>query len=421
MSKAGGSDDELDLIDYTEEEEATTQATTATTGPGGSYSSSSFKDFLLKEEIMRAIGDCGFEHPSEVQHNAIPAAMLGTDLICQAKSGLGKTACFVIPVLQQIDPKPGQVDTLVLAHTKELAYQICAEFDRLGKYCTTVKPLVIFGGVPVTYHQNKLREMQPNVIIGTPGRVMDLILRGDLKVDKLQRLVLDECDHLIDEIGMRKQVQEIFKKTPRQKQVMVLSATMSKNTKEIARKICKDPQEIYIDDMNMLKLDGLSMYYVKLTEREKLKKLESLLDALDFNQVIIFCKTIARAEQLNQVLKKLAFPSMVAHGRRKTQDRLTAYKDFKDFKCRILVSSQLLGRGVDFEKVNVVINFDMPKNDLEYLHKAGRAGRFGTKGLAISFVCDAEDEEIMAAVRKRYACEITNLPESVDKDVYKNK
>jgi superfamily II DNA/RNA helicase len=170
----------------------------------GSYagiSTAGFRDFLLKPLLQQAISDAGFEHPSEVQQEAIPQVIMGTDLICQAKSGMGKTAVFVIATLQQIEPKANEVDTLVLAHTRELAFQIGKEFDRFGKLFPQVKIAVLYGGVPIEEQKKLLKEQTPNIIVGTPGRIEQLVNSGDLKLDKLKRFILDECDSLLDNLG----------------------------------------------------------------------------------------------------------------------------------------------------------------------------------------------------------------------------
>jgi len=189
----------------------------------GSYagaSTASFQDMLLKTELMSAIRDAGFEHPSEVQHSAIPAAMTGTDVICQALSGMGKTAVFVLATLQQIDPKDGEIDTVVLVHTRELAFQIAAEFTRFAKYLKAtngVKIGVVYGGVPFEDNKRMLEKEKPHVLIGTPGRLMHLVREKVMNLEKVQRFVMDECDNMLLEIRMRRQLQEVFKATPKTK------------------------------------------------------------------------------------------------------------------------------------------------------------------------------------------------------------
>jgi len=389
----------------------------------GSYAgvqACSFRDMLLKAELQRAIGDAGFEHPSEVQQNAIPFAMVGQDMIVQAKSGMGKTAVFVIATLQQIEAEAENksVDTLVLCHARELAYQIHKEFERFSKYLPNIKTKVVYGGVPFPEHKKMIEEDCPHILIGTPGRVLHLLNENVLKLDNLKRFVLDECDDILENgLNMRRQVQEIFKKTPHEKQVMMFSATISENARTICRKLSRKAEEIFVDDKK-LTLHGLQQHFVELTEQEKIRKLNDLLDALDFNQVVIFVKTKQRAAALDKMLQKCFFPSMCIHSDLKQEERLQRYKDFKEYKKRILVSTNLFGRGVDIERVNIVINFDMTGTPNEYLHRVGRAGRFGTKGLAVTFVSGDEDKKVLQEIQDKFEVKITTLPDEIDSSTY---
>eukprot|EP01083_Nonionella_stella_P053227 140873_1 len=387
----------------------------------GSYAgiqAAGFRDFLLKPEILRAVGDCGFEHPSEVQQECIPQAVLGQDIICQAKSGMGKTAVFVLAILQQIVPEEGVVDTLVLCHTRELAYQICQEFDRFIKYIDGVRTAVMFGGISEAQHIKMLQDEPPHIIVGTPGRILSLVKNKHLKLDKLKRFILDECDRMLESLDMRRDIQSIFKETPHEKQVMMFSATISSEMRVVCRKFAQNPMEIFVDDESKLTLHGLQQFYCKLAEKEKTRKLTDLLDMLDFNQVVIFVSGQRRVEQLNKLLNECGFPSLCVYGRMKQEERIKAYRKFKDYKARILVSTDLFGRGVDIERVNIVINYDMPTDADTYLHRVGRAGRFGTKGLAITFVASADDSTLLESVQKRFEVEIKDLPDTIDTSSY---
>lgn len=379
---------------------------------------SGFRDFLLKPELLRAIQDCGFEHPSEVQHEAIPQAVLGTDVICQAKSGMGKTAVFVLSVLQQLDPVDKQISSLILCHTRELAYQIKHEFDRFKKYMPAVKVGVFYGGAPVQQDRQTLEKDPPHVVIGTPGRVLQLAREKALNTQHIKYFVIDECDKVLESLDMRADVQEIFKMTPHDKQVMMFSATLSDTIRPVCKKFMHNPLEIYINSGEKLTLHGLQQYYVQLQEQQKNRKLVDLLDALEFNQVVIFVKSVPRADMLNKLLRECNFPSVAVHGRMKQEERIQKYKSFKEFGSRIMVATNLFGRGVDFERVNVVINYDMPEDRDTYLHRVGRAGRFGTKGLAISFVSSTEDAEILNDVQKKFVVSIPVLPNEIDASSY---
>lgn len=420
-------DDQEELVDYSDHEDAgddgATEAKTNKKQVKKGYvgiHSSGFRDFLLKSELLLAVTDCGFEHPSEVQQECIPQAVLGMDIICQAKSGMGKTAVFVLAVLQQLVTVENQVDTLVLCHTRELAYQICQEFLRFSKYLKDVKVKVFFGGINIKEHVNILQKDTPHVVIGTPGRILQLVNEKHLKLDNLKRFVLDECDQMIGNefIPMRKDVQAIFRATPHEKQVMMFSATLSKEVRPVCRKFTQHPVEIYVDDESKLTLHGLQQYYAKLTEKQKNRKLNDLLDSLDFNQVVIFVNGVRRCKELNKLLLECNFPSMCIYGGLAQEERLDRYNKFKEYKSRILISTDIFGRGVDFERVNIVINYDMSKTADQYLHRVGRSGRFGTKGLGISFVSSEEDSQILEQVQSRFEVEISELPDQIDVSTY---
>jgi len=392
-------------------------------GKKGGYAAihaSGFKDYLLKPELLRAIVDCGFEHPSEVQHECIPQAILGTDILCQAKSGMGKTAVFVLACLQQIDTSDKTVKVVVICHTRELAYQIKHEFDRFAKYFSETKTTVVYGGIPIAKDKENLKKDPPHVLIGTPGRLLALAKDKDIKLDKVMQFVLDECDKCLDKLDMRKDIQSIFMETPKKKQVMMFSATMTADTRALCKKFMTDPHEIRVDEESKLTLHGLLQYYVKLTEKEKNRKLNDLLDALEFNQVVVFVKSVQRAVALDKLLVECNFPSIAIHSGLAQDDRIDRYKQFKEFKKRIMVSTDLFGRGIDIERVNIVINYDMPEDSDSYLHRVGRAGRFGTKGLALTFVSSEEDSEVLKKVQERFEVNIGDMPEKIDTTSYLN-
>ncbi|KAG1662793.1 Spliceosome RNA helicase DDX39B [Nymphon striatum] len=415
-----------DLLDYEEEEE---QEPTVVDGAGdalrkevkGTYvsiHSSGFRDFLLKPELLRAIVDCGFEHPSEVQHECIPQAILGMDILCQAKSGMGKTAVFVLATLQQLDPVDGQVSVLVMCHTRELAFQISKEYERFSKFMSNIKVGVFFGGMPIANDEKVLKTNCPHIVVGTPGRIHGLVRTKKLILRNLKHFILDECDKMLEQLDMRRDVQEIFKNSPHEKQVMMFSATLSKEIRPVCKKFMQDPMEVYVDDEAKLTLHGLQQHYVKLKDNEKNRKLFELLDLLEFNQVVIFVKSVQRCIALAQLLVEQNFPAIAIHRGMTQEERLSRYQQFKDFHKRILVATNLFGRGMDIERVNIVFNYDMPDDSDTYLHRVARAGRFGTKGLAITFVSDEEDAKVLNDVQDRFDVNITELPDEISLSSY---
>jgi len=408
--------------DKDDDNKNSSKASTARSGTHIAVHSSGFKDFLLRPEIMRAIADAGFEHPSTVQSECIPQAILGTDVLCQAKSGMGKTAVFVLSVLQQISPEDSDDSTicLVLVHTRELAFQIRQEFERFKRHMPNIRTKVLYGGIPVPVDKKELRESTPHIVIGTPGRTLHLATEGALKLNRVKHFILDECDKMLENLDMRRDVQKIFMETPHDKQVMMFSATMPNDVKQVAKRFMHNPHEIFINDGSKLTLFGLQQYYLKLEEKEKNRKLIDLLDVLDFNQVVIFVNAVNRADMLNKLLNDENFPSICSYGRLEHDARIETYNKFKKFESRIMVATNLLGRGVDFERVNLVVNYDMAASEDEYLHRVGRAGRFGTKGLAISFIATDKDREILEKVRSKFVVDLPELPERIDSATYMN-
>lgn len=273
-------------------------------------------------------------------------------------------------------------------------------------------------GISIKNNKEVLKNEPPHIVVGTPGRILALVRDKSLQLDKIKHFVMDECDKLLESLDMRRDVQDIFRHTPHEKQVMMFSATLSKEIRPICRKFCQDPLEIYVDDQTKLTLHGLQQYYIKLSESEKNRKLNDLLDALEFNQVVIFVSKISRANELNRLLVECNFPSIAIHSGLNQDERIKRYKSFKDFSKRILVTTDLFGRGMDIERVNIVINYDFPHDSDQYLHRVGRAGRFGTKGLAVSFITSDEDDEEFKKVQSRFEVTIAELPDQIDISTY---
>ncbi|SAL98609.1 hypothetical protein [Absidia glauca] len=429
MSAADHADD---LIDYEEDDQALQQDSLKVNVDNdalvedddkkdkkGSYvgiHSTGFRDFLLKPELLRSIVDCGFEHPSEVQQECIPQSILGMDVLCQAKSGMGKTAVFVLATLQQIEPVDGEVSVVVLCHTRELAFQIKNEYARFSKYLPDIRTEVFYGGIPIAKDIETLKDKTkcPHILVGTPGRVLALVREKHLKLGNVKHFVLDECDKMLEQLDMRRDVQDIFRATPHHKQVMMFSATLSKETRPVCKKFMQNPLEIYVDDEAKLTLHGLQQFYIKLGEREKNRKLNDLLDTLEFNQVCIFVKSVPRANELNRILTECNFPSICIHSQMSQDERIKRYRSFKDFEKRIMVATDIFGRGIDIERVNIVINYDMPDSADTYLHRVGRAGRFGTKGLGITFVSEEKDTTTLNDVQSRFEININPLTDDID-------
>lgn len=376
-----------------------------------------FKDFCLKPDLLRAINDQGFEQPSEVQHQVLPQAMLGGDILAQAKAGMGKTAVFVFALLEQIQaPAAGEKSTIqavVVVHSRELAYQVEREFKRFNKYLPHCTTAVFFGGVPEDENIRTLQKDRPAIVVGTPGRLGSLIQKKKMDVSHVKFFVVDEFDRCLDDLRMRRDVQNLFMACPRQKQVLMFSATTTEELRSVALKFMKNGTEILVDSLAKLTLHGLSQYYTECKEEEKIKKLAELLDLIDFNQVIIFTNAVDRCEALNKHLQTMRFPSIAIHSAMTQAERLEAYDKCKTNQARIIVATDLFGRGIDIDRINVVIQFDMAPDPDTYMHRVGRAGRFGTKGLTIAFLTEDEkkierinrtykDTEVMKTIQERF-------------------
>lgn len=327
-----------------------------------------------------------------------------------------------------MEPVNGEVSVLVLCHTRELAFQIKNEYIRFSKYMPEVKTEVFYGGTDIKENEKLLKnkETHPHIIVATPGRLNALVREKKLRLGSVQRFVLDECDKMLDQIDMRRDVQEIFRATPPQKQVMMFSATLSQAVRPICKKFMQTPLELFIDDEKKLSLHGLQQYYLNSKEDEKNRRLNDLLDELTYNQVIIFVKTSNRAIELDRLLRECNFPSIAVYGHLNQEERIKRYQAFKNYDKRICVSTDVFGRGIDIERINLAINYDMPDSptnpgatDKEtlnqaadtYLHRVGRAGRFGTKGVSISFVSSERDMEVLKAIEARFEKKIDEYPE----------
>ncbi|KAK8793471.1 hypothetical protein WA158_004830 [Blastocystis sp. Blastoise] len=373
--------------------------------------STAFKDFMLKDEINKAIAECGFEHPSEIQQQCLAPCLAGSDILCQAKSGMGKTAIFVLSTLNTIVPVEGEISTLVFCNSHEMAFQISKEYERFAKYLPSIRIASVFGGLPVK-HDIALLKKKPTIVVGTPGRIEELVREKHLDVSHIKHFILDECDVMLTNMKTRQSVQNVFIKCPRDKQVFLCSATIPADIRPVCLKFLKNPLVIEPAD-DKLVLHGLSQYVCNLTEKEKIRKLTSILDTNDFNQVVIYVNSNDRARVLNKVLAASYFPSLCIVSKMSQQERFKKFKAYKNNKKPILITTDLFGRGIDIEKINCVINFDFPASSDAYLHRVGRAGRFGTKGYSISFIASEDDKKVLTEIQNRFLTNLDEMPAQI--------
>merc|ERR1711937_70087 len=369
----------------------------------------SFDDYDLQENLLRGIYSYGFEKPSAIQQRGIKPMLDGRDTIGQAQSGTGKTATFVIGALQRIDFGLHACQALILAPTRELANQIQKVMLALGDY-HRVKCHACIGGTSVRDDIDKLRDGQ-HVIVGTPGRVYDMISKRNLRVDDLQMFVLDEADEMLSR-GFKDQIYDIFKCLPPNVQVCLFSATMPPEILDMTTKFMRDAVRILVKK-DELTLEGIRQFYVAIEKEEwKLDTLCDLYETLTITQSIIYCNTRRKVDFLERQMSSRDFTVSVIHADLNQDARNLVIRHFRSGSSRVLISTDLLARGIDVQQVSLVINYDLPQNMENYLHRIGRSGRFGRKGVAINFVT-SEDVPAMKELETFYNTQIDEMPMDV--------
>ncbi|KAI9595384.1 P-loop containing nucleoside triphosphate hydrolase protein [Syncephalis fuscata] len=369
-----------------------------------------FDNMGLHEELLRGIYAYGFERPSSIQQRAIMPAIKGHDVIAQAQSGTGKTATFSISILQKIDPAVKQPQALVLAPTRELALQINKVVTALGDFMD-IKAHACIGGTNIREDMETLSKGGIQIVVGTPGRVFDMINRKAIATDAMKMFVLDEADEMLSR-GFKDQIYEVFQLLPPSTQVVLLSATMPTDVLEVTTKFMRDPIRILVK-RDELTLEGIKQFYVSVEREEwKLDTLCDLYETVTITQAVIFCNTRRKVDFLTEELRKRDFTVSAMHGDMEQSQRELIMKEFRSGSSRVLISTDLLARGIDVQQVSLVINYDMPTNRENYIHRIGRGGRFGRKGVAINFVT-AEAVIKMREIEQFYNTQIDEMPMNV--------
>lgn len=368
-----------------------------------------FDAMNLKEELLRGIFSYGFEKPSAIQQRGIMPILANRDTIAQAQSGTGKTATFSIATLQQIDTKVDKVQALILAHTRELAQQIQKVAMSIGDYMG-LKSHAFVGGTNIREDVRVLRE-GVHLVVGTPGRVYDMIKRNELNLATVRIFVLDEADEMLSR-GFKDQIYDIFQHLPSQVQVCLFSATMPEDILQISQRFMRNPIRILVKKEE-LTLEGIKQFYVNVEKEEyKLETLCDLYETLTITQCIIYCNTRRKVEWLTDKLTQREFTVSCMHGDMTGNEREVIMKEFRSGSSRVLITTDLLARGIDVQQVSLVINFDLPTIRENYLHRIGRSGRFGRKGVAINFVV-SEDVKTLRELEAFYNTQIEEMPMSV--------
>jgi len=368
-----------------------------------------FDNMNLKNELLRGIYAYGFERPSTIQQRAIMPVIKGHDVIAQAQSGTGKTATFSISILQRIDVTLKATQALILAPTRELALQIQKVVLALGDFMGAECHACV-GGTNVREDMEKLRS-GCHVVVGTPGRVYDMINRGAFKTDHMKMFVLDEADEMLSR-GFREQIYDVFQLLPTETQVVLLSATMPPDVLEVTSKFMREPVRILVK-RDELTLEGIKQFYVAVEKEEwKLDTLSDLYETVTITQAVIFCNTRRKVDWLTDKLHAREFTVSAMHGDMSQEQREVIMKEFRSGSSRVLITTDLLARGIDVQQVSLVINYDLPANRENYLHRIGRGGRFGRKGVAINFVT-SEDVRMLRDIESFYNTQIEEMPMNV--------
>ena len=371
-----------------------------------------FEDFYIKRELMMGIFEAGFEKPSPIQEETIPVALTSRDVLARAKNGTGKTAAFVIPTLERINPKNPKTQALILVPTRELALQTSQVCKTLGKHLG-INVMVTTGGTGLKDDIIRLGETV-HIIVGTPGRILDLASKGVADLSECPIFVMDEADKLLSP-EFTVVIEQLLSFHPKDRQVMLFSATFPMIVKTFKDKHMRNPYEINL--MDELTLRGITQYYAFVEEKQKVHCLNTLFSKLQINQSIIFCNSTNRVELLAKKITELGYSCFYSHAKMLQQNRNKVFHDFRAGVSRNLVCSDLLTRGIDIQAVNVVINFDFPKNAETYLHRIGRSGRFGHRGLAINLI-NWDDRFNLYKIEQELGTEIQPIPPSIDKSLY---
>ena len=365
-------------------------------------------DFDLKMDLLRGIYCIGFENPSPIQQRAILPILNKRDVIAQAQSGTGKTGAFTIGTLQRIDTTISKVHAIIMEPTHELANQTTEVVRKIGCVMEHLVVQTLVGGSSVDEDALLLRENVPHIIVGTPGRIFDMIKRGYINTKGVSMFVIDEADDMLS-TGFKDQIYNIFQTLSETVQVVLFSATLPPEILELTKKFMIDPVQLTMKN-EQLNLDCIQQYYLALaSDHDKYGMLKWLFEYLSISQCIIYVNSVKRVIDLNNAMTEEGFSVCCIHSSMNKHERDTAFKNFKDGQYRVLISSNITARGIDIQQVSIVINFDIPKCVHTYLHRIGRSGRWGRKGVAINFVTKF-DIKYMKFIESHYKSSIAELP-----------
>lgn len=362
----------------------------------------------LNPNLLRGIFAHGFEKPSPIQQRAIQPIIDGRDVIAQAQSGTGKTATFTIGALQRIDVSEHATQALILSPTRELSTQTANVVSSIGSFLTGLKIQTLFGGSAVEETSSFSSKNIPHVICGCPGRVFDMMRRDKIGSKSIKIIILDEADEMLSS-GFKEQVYNIFQYLNNDVQVCLFSATLPDGINHIIQKIMRNPVRVCVK-REQLTLEGIKQYYIAVDDdRQKYLSLKNLFSSITLSHTIIYCNSIKRVQDLYEAMCEDSFPVCRIHSNMDKAERDKAFNDFRHGHTRVLISSNVTARGIDIQQVSIVINFDLPKCVHTYLHRIGRSGRWGRKGVGINFIT-RRDVMNIRRIEEHYSTQINEMP-----------
>ena len=366
-----------------------------------------FEDFQLRSDLLKGLFAYGYAKPSLIQQRTLLSVAQGRDVLAQAQSGTGKTSMFVLGILQRLDTNLRETQALVLNPTRELALQTRTLCLALGDFMAVTAHAVI-GGKSMTEDMMRL-ESGVQVVSGTPGRVFDMLKRKCLRVRNIRLFVLDEADEMLDR-GFKEQVYACYSYLPQIVQIVFVSATLTQATLELVEKVMTDPVRVLVK-RDELALEEIKQYFVPIERQEwKYDTLKDLYESLHTSHSVIFLNTRERVTWLGMKLQRDHFSVSMIHGEMPQAERDRIIQDFRNGVTRVLLTTDVLARGIDVQQVTLVVNFDLPKNRETYLHRIGRTGRFARKGIAINFVCGNEESQLLRDIEQFYGTQIEEMP-----------
>jgi translation initiation factor 4A len=372
------------------------------------FTFSSWDNLEISSDLLRGIYGYGFETPSPIQCKAIKPIMMGRDIIAQAQSGTGKTATFSIGALSKINVSDNFNQVLIMSPTHELTSQITDVVKGLGSMINGLRVKTIIGGSSIDEDVEEMHKAPPHIIVGTPGRVYDMIKRRHISAKKLKLVILDEADEMLSS-GFKDQVYNIFQYLNKDVQIALFSATLPAEVFPITEKFMRNPYKISVA-AEQLTLEGIKQYYVALDDdRQKYDTLKDLYTSITMSQCIIYCNSKERVQDLYDAMKQDQFPVCCIHSNMDKHERNKSFTDFRNGVARVMISSNVTARGIDIQQVSVVINFDIPRDKHTYIHRIGRSGRWGRKGIGINFVT-RRDSVNLRMIEDFYHCQIKELP-----------